>query len=101
MKDPYQEMMTEIVGYMLFLACFLVAFFVTGCAPVQVAPNLKLPEPAKACPTLVMPPIAEVCTLYIRGDQIVTDACGDSLLRGYVRARQLLKPAAGATSSQQ
>ena len=64
----------EIVGYMLFLACFLIAFFVTGCA--QVAPNLKLPE-AKACPTLVMPPIAEICTLYIRGDQIVTDACGD------------------------
>lgn len=79
----------EIVGYMLFLACFLIAFFVTGCAPVQVAPNLKIPE-AKACPTLVMPPIAEVCTLYVRGDEIVTDACGDSLLRGYVRARSLL-----------
>ena len=91
----------EIVGYMLFLACFLVAFFVTGCAPVQVAPNLKLPEPAKACPTLALPPIAEVCTLYIRGDEIVTDACGDTLLRGYVRARSLLKPGANATSSPQ
>lgn len=84
----------------LFWLAILSLVFLSGCAPVQVAPNLKLPE-AKACPTLAMPPIAEVCTLYIRGDQIVTDACGDSLLRGYVRARQLLKPAAGATSSQQ
>jgi len=63
--------------------------FLSACAPVQVAPNLRLPE-SKACPTLAMPPIADVCTLYIRGDEIVTDACGDSLLRGYVRARSLL-----------
>lgn len=81
----------EIIGYMLFLACFLIAFFVTGCVQAPIAPNLKLPEPVKECPRLEMPPIAEVCTVYIRGDKIVTDACGDALVRGYVRARSLLK----------
>ena len=98
MKDPYQDMMTEVIGYMLFLACFFIALVVSGCAPV-VAPNLKLPE-AKACPTLVMPPIGPDCLLDIQGDKVTANDCGDTLLRGYVRARSLLKPGASATSSQ-
>jgi len=100
MKDPYQDMMTEVVGYMLFLVCFVVAVVVTGCAPVQVAPNLKFPE-AKACPTLVMPPIGTDCLLDIQGDKVTANDCGDTLLRGYVRARSLLKPGAVATSAPQ
>ena len=91
MKDPYQDMMAEVVGYMLFLACFFIALVVSGCAPVQVAPNLKLPE-SKACPTLVMPPIGTDCLLDIHGDKVTANDCGDTLLRGYVRARSLLKP---------
>ena len=93
MKDPYQDMMAEVVGYMLFLACFIVALVVTACAPVQVAPNLKLPE-AKACPKLVMPPVGTDCLLDIQGDKVTANDCGDTLLRGYVRARSLLKPGA-------
>ena len=81
----------EIMGYLLFLVCFVVALVVTACAPVQVAPNLKLPE-AKACPTLVMPPIGTDCLLDIQGDKVTANDCGDTLLRGYVRARSLLKP---------
>jgi hypothetical protein len=100
MKDPYQDMMTEVVGYMLFLACFIVAVVVTGCAPVQIAPNLKLPA-TKACPTLVMPPIGTDCLLDIQGDKVTANDCGDTLLRGYVRARSLLKPGAVATSAPQ
>jgi len=100
MKDPYQDMMTEVMGYMLFLVCFVVALVVVGCAPVQVAPNLKFPE-AKACPTLVMPPIGTDCLLDIQGDKVTANDCGDTLLRGYVRARSLLKPGAVATSSPQ
>ena len=99
MKDPYQDMMAEVVGYMLFLACLVVALVVSGCAPVQVAPNLKLPE-AKACPTLVMPPIGTDCLLDIQGDKVTANDCGDTLLRGYVRARSLLRPDAHATSGQ-
>lgn len=90
MKDPYQEMMTEVMGYMLFIVAFVVMLVLQGCAPVQVAPNLKLPEP-KACPKLVMPPIATTCYLDIKGDVVVADDCGDTLLRGYVRARSLLR----------
>ena len=63
----------------------------TSCVSAPVAPNLKFPEPAKECPRLEMPPIAETCTVYIRGDKIATDVCGDVLVRGYVRARSLLK----------
>lgn len=90
----------EIVGYMLFLACFLIAFFVTGCAPVQVAPNLKLPE-AKACPTLVMPPIPDDVILDIKGSKVTANKGGETMLYGYVRARSLLKPGANATSNPQ
>lgn len=100
MKDPYQDMMTEVVGYMLFLVCFVVALVVTGCAPVQVAPNLKFPE-AKACPKLVMPPIPDDVLLDIKGDKVTANSGGDLLLRGYVRARSLLRPAAPATLNPQ
>jgi hypothetical protein len=85
--------MADVVGYMLFLAVFVVALALAACAPVQIAPNLKLPE-ANACPTLVMPPIAKTCYLDIQGDTVLSDDCGDTLLRGYVRARSLLKPVA-------
>lgn len=98
MKDPYRQMMAEVVGYLLFLVVFVIALALAACAPVQIAPNLKLPE-AKACPTLVMPPIGEDCLLDIQGDKVTANDCGDTLLRGYVRARSLLKPAAAVSSN--
>jgi len=81
----------EIMGYLLFLVCFVVALVVVGCAPVQVAPNLKLPE-AKACPTLVMPPIPDDVILDIKGSKVTANKGGETLLYGYVRARSLLRP---------
>ena len=92
--------MAEVVGYMLFLVVFVIALALAAYAPVQIAPNLKFPE-AKACPTLVMPPIGTDCLLDIQGDKVTANDCGDTLLRGYVRARSLLKPGAVATSSPQ
>lgn len=101
MKDPYQDMMTEVMGYMLFLVCFVVALVMNGCAPVQVAPNLKFPE-AKACPTLVMPPIPKECVIDIRGDVLTASSVEcENLVRFYVRARSLLKPGAVVTSAPQ
>ena len=85
MKDPYQEMMAEIMGYMLFLACFFIALVVSGCAPV-VAPNLKLPE-TKACPIPKLPPIPDDVILDISGDKITANAGGQTVLRGYVACR--------------
>jgi hypothetical protein len=100
MKDPYHQMMAEVVGYLLFLVVFVIALALAACAPVQIAPNLKLPD-TKACPTLVMPPIGTDCLLDIQGDKVTANDCGDTLLRGYVRARSLLKPGAVATSAPQ
>ena len=63
-----------------------------GCIQAPIAPNLKLPEPpAQECPKLVMPPIPEHVYLKIAGDKVFSDGNGDMLLRGYVRARELLR----------
>ena len=63
----------------------------TSCVSAPVAPNLKFPEPAKECPKLVMPPIPEDVELNIKGDKVTANAGGDLLVRGYARARSLLK----------
>lgn len=81
---------------MRFLVGFVIAQVLVGCAPVQVAPNLKFPE-AKACPTLVMPPIPDDVTIDIKGSKVTANQGGETLLFGYVRARQLL--AAPVTSN--
>jgi hypothetical protein len=65
--------------------------FLGGCVNAPVAPNLKLPETQKACPTLAMPPVPQKVFLQIDGDKVMSDDGGDMLLRGYVRARYLLK----------
>jgi hypothetical protein len=65
--------------------------FLSGCVNAPVAPNLKLPETQKACSTLAMPPVPQKVFLQIDGDKVMSDDGGDMLLRGYVRARYLLK----------
>lgn len=73
----------------------------TGC--IEVAPNLKFPEP-KECPkvvakepvvapktTLEMPPIPEHVHITIDGDKVKADSGGELLLRYYVQARELLR----------
>ena len=63
-----------------------------GCVQAPVAPNLKLPElPPKQCEHLFMKPVPQKVTLIIDGDKITADSGGELLLRGYVRARELLK----------
>lgn len=65
--------------------------FLGGCVNAPVAPNLKLPEAAKECPRLSMPPVPQKVFLQIDGENLKADDGGDMLLRGYVRARSLLK----------
>jgi hypothetical protein len=71
----------------------ILSLFFTGCVNAPVAPNLKLPEapPVKECPRLKMPAVPDQVHLVIEGDMIEADEGGDTLLRGYVRARSLLK----------
>jgi hypothetical protein len=92
MKDPYQEMMTEVMCYMLFIVAVVVMLVLHGCTKVDKVVDISLPQkPAQSCPKLVMPPIAEDCYLDIKGDTVVSNDCGDTLLRGYARARSLLR----------
>lgn len=67
------------------------ALSLVGCVNAPVAPNLKIPEPAAACPKLNMPPVPQKVYLQIDGDKILSDDGGEMLLRGYVRARYLLR----------
>jgi hypothetical protein len=83
-----------------------------GC--VEVAPNLKLPEPLPCpkpqvqaapvvstascppivvpqCPKLDMPPISEQVNITIQGDTVKVDKGGEELIRNYVKAQMLLK----------
>ncbi len=102
-----------VVALFCFVGACVFAFFLAlfgllaGCAPTvehQVtAPQLDTLGAAmkkiviEDCrkPELAMPPIPQDCTLDIRPDSAVGSSkdCED-LLRFYVRARQLLKPAA-------
>lgn len=74
----------------LFLLCLAVAIFTQGCANTHVDKIVDI-SPPQSCPKLDMPPIGEDCLLDIRGDKVTANDCGETLLRGYVRARQLLR----------
>ena len=112
MKDPYQEMMAEVMALSLFILCLVVAVFTQGCTQHDVkvsAPQLDtlgatmkkiVIEDCKK-PTLAMPPIPQNCVIDIRGDVMAASSqeC-ESLVRFYVRARSLLKPDAPSSASQ-
>lgn len=67
---------------------FFICFFIAGCVSAPVT----LPTPTvESCPKLSMPPIPQKVDLHINGDKMVADDGGDILLRGYVRARELLR----------
>lgn len=72
------------------LAAFIMvlALYLPGCvsAPVNIPPI-----PAEPCPKLSMPPVPQTVNLKIDGDKVEADDGGDMLLRGYVRARGLLR----------
>ena len=45
--------------------------------------------PAASCKTLALPPVPQDVYLNIKGNQVLSNAGGDLLLRGYVQARSL------------
>lgn len=63
--------------------------FLSGCVQAPIAPNLKIPE--NTCARLDMPPIPQDVVIDIKGDKVTTNEGGDIILRGYARARQLLR----------
>jgi hypothetical protein len=112
--DPGMLRQTLIICGVFWLGAFALVFL-PACTPaVQVnheVPQLdrlatsaetainKLAAPAP-CPTLAMPPIPQECIIDIRGDSMTASSpeC-ELLVRFYVRARQLLKPAVPSTSA--
>lgn len=86
-KDPFTEV--AFFGLIFWAIAIIWIFTLNGCAATTVAPNLTLPE--KECPRLAMPAIPDQVHLSIEGDKLKADDGGDTLLRGYVRARQLLQ----------
>ena len=76
-EDPQKEV--YYFGAFLWLAVIIMFLMLNGCASPQ------------SCPRLIMPPINNDVVLIIKGDKITANDGGDTILRGYVRARQLLK----------
>ena len=76
-EDPQKEVF--YFGAFLWLAVIIMFLMLNGCASPQ------------QCPRLIMPPINNDVVLIIKGDKITANDGGDTMLRGYVRARQLLK----------
>jgi hypothetical protein len=111
MKDPYQEMMEEAMALAFGMVAIFVVFFAQGCATTvkHEVPQLDslgatmkqiVIEDCKK-PTLAMPPIPMECVIDVRGDVLTASSqeCED-LLRFYVQARSLLKPAAPLPAAQ-
>jgi hypothetical protein len=93
---------TILKGVALIAVVSGVAHFLSGCAQTKVDKVVDISlgqKPAISCPKLVMPPVGTDCLLDIQGDKVTANDCGDTLLRGYVRARSLLKPAAPGTTT--
>lgn len=94
MKDA----LAELIGYMLWCACVVIAFVLLPGCTNKVA-DIHLPEPqAQTCPTLVMPPIPDDVVLDIKNSRVTANKGGEVMLIGYARARELLRPASPAAS---
>ena len=99
---------TCFVGACVVIALLAILGFLGGCTQHEVkvsAPQLDTFRKIviKDCkkPTLAMPPIPPECVIDIRGD-VMTASSKDceNLIRYYVQARSLLRPAsAGAPAS--
>lgn len=72
------------------LAFFVIvlALYLPGCVSAPVSLPIS---PAKACAALDLPAVPQKVYLKIDGDKIDADENGELLLRGYVRARYLLR----------
>jgi hypothetical protein len=71
----------------LLAAILVIVALLTACT-TNVAP-IKLPE--QQCPKMEMPPVPQHVSLMIDGDKVTADSGGDTILRHYVAARNLLK----------
>jgi hypothetical protein len=89
MKDVFEE----LVGYLLWVSCVIVALaMLPGCTN-KVADISIAPPTVTTCPSLALPPVPADVVLDIRGDKVISNEGGDVILRGYVQARSLLRPA--------
>ena len=112
MDDDPDDMLRESwIYYAVFWIAVLSLCFLSACTPAATV-NHELPQldrigqavqkiVVQDCqrPTLAMPPIPENCVIDIRGDTMTASSpeC-ESLIRHYVAARRLLKPAAPGTA---
>jgi hypothetical protein len=112
MDDDPDTMLRQTL---IICACFWLAVlslvFLSACTPTATVqhevPQLdRLGDAVKKIvvqdcqrPTLAMPPIPQECVIDIRGDSMTASSpeC-ESLIRHYVAARRLLKPAAPGTA---
>ena len=110
--DPDMMLRESWIYYAVFWIAVLSLCFLSACAPTATV-NHELPQLDRlgdavqkivvqdcAKPTLEMPPIPESCVIDIRGDTMTASSpeC-ESLIRHYVAARRLLKPAAHGTTA--
>jgi len=97
------------VGACMVIVLMALFGFLSGCTVQHTAPQLDtlgatmqkiVIEDCKK-PTLSMPPIPMECVIDVRGDVLTASSqeCED-LLRFYVQARSLLKPAAPLPAAQ-
>jgi hypothetical protein len=114
MDDDPDTMLRQTL---IICACFWLAVlslvFLSACTPTATVqhevPQLdRLGDAVKKIvvqdcqsPTLAMPPIPQECVIDIRGDSMTASSpeC-ESLIRHYVAARRLLKPAAPQSTKQ-
>ena len=110
--DPDEMLRQSWVYYAMVWIAVLSLVFLSACTPtVQIdheVPQLdRIGEAVQkivvrdcAKPTLNMPPIPENCIIDIRGDSMTASSpeC-ESLIRHYVAARRLLKPAVHGTTT--
>lgn len=88
MKDPYQEMLEEVMALSLFVICLMVAFLAQGCANTKVDKVISLEPPVK-CRSINLPPVPQDVDISIKGDKITANPGGEQVLRGYVACRSL------------
>lgn len=109
MDEETRMLRESLIISALFWLAILSLVFLSACAPTvkHEVPQLdratdtirKIVVEGCQKPTLAMPPIPENCMIDIRGDTMAASSkeCED-LVRFYVRARQLLKPAVQAST---
>ena len=109
--DPDDMLRKSWIYYAAFWVAVLSLIFFSSCTPTRKIDNAVPPidrrahssetarhkqaaAPPAQCPTLAMPPIPNECVIDIRANTMTASSpeC-ESLVRHYVLARRLLRPA--------